>query len=98
MRLFRRLQLTLEPTGRGTLLHGIRLFAILAEEPSRAFTAWRQDELEPRAAPWTPAIFDLPHADILADQHQVSILNMVVAGEYSTLEIFGAIVSGTSAT
>ena len=39
-----------------------------------------------RAAPCTRAVFDLSHADTLADQCEVSILNVVVMIEYSTLE------------
>jgi hypothetical protein len=60
-------------SGRSQLSH-----LILRGPPARQW-----DELQPRA--WTPAIFDLSHADILADRSEVSILNVVVMIEYSTL-------------
>ena len=82
---FRRLQLAFEPAECGILLHGIRPVAALAPDSSRS-PARQGDELQPRAAPCTPAIFDLPHAHILADRREVSILNMVVMIEFSTLE------------
>ena len=49
-------------------------------QPASIGAGWSQ------AAPCTPAIFDLSHADILADRCEVSILNVVVMIEYSTLE------------
>jgi hypothetical protein len=82
---FRRPQFAFEPTECGVLLHGIKLVATLASDPSRRL-AWRPDKLQLRAAPWTPSIYDLSHADILADRREVSILNAVVLIEYSTLE------------
>ena len=82
---FRRLQFAFEPTECGVLLHGIKQVAPLATDPSRS-TARRWDELQPRAARRTPAIFDLSHADILEDRREVSILSLVVLIEYSTLE------------
>ena len=81
---FRRLQLAFEPTECRILLHGIRQIAAVAPDSSRP-PARQWDELQPRATPWTPAIFDLSHADILADRSEVSILNVVVMIEYSTL-------------
>ena len=79
---FRR-QLAFEPTECSILLHGIGQIAAVAPDSSRSpVRQW--DELQPRATPWTPAIFDLSHADILADQSEVSILNVVVMIEYST--------------
>ena len=84
MKSFRRLQLAFEPTERSILLHGIRQIAAVAPDSSRP-PARQWDELQPRATPWTPAIFDLSHADILADRSEVSILNVVVMIEYSTL-------------
>ena len=80
---FRRLQLAFEPTECSILLHRIRPVATLAFEFSWS-PVQRRHELQPRATPWTPAIFDLSHADILADQSEVSILNVVVMIEYST--------------
>jgi hypothetical protein len=85
VKLFRRLQFAFEPTECGVLLHGIKLVATLAPDPSRCL-ARRWDKLQPRAAPRTPPIYDLSHADILADRREVSILNAVVLMEYSTLE------------
>jgi hypothetical protein len=81
---FRRLQLAFEPTECSILLHGIGQIAAVAPDSSRS-PARQWDELQPRATPWTPAIFDLSHADILADRSEVSILNVVVMIEYSTL-------------
>ena len=81
---FRRLQLAFEPTECSILLHRIRQVAALAPDSSRS----------PRPAmgrapasrhTLTPAIFDLSHADILADRREVSILNVVAMIEYSTL-------------
>ena len=85
MRLFRRLQLAFEPTVCGILLHRIRLIATLTPDSSRSATR-RYDGIQPRAALWTPAILDLSHAGILAEWCEVSIPNMVVVMEYSTLE------------
>jgi hypothetical protein len=85
VKLSRRLQFALEPTVCGILLHWIRPVAILATEPSR-FPARRRHELQPRAAPLTPAISDLSHAGILAERRGLSILNAVVLMENSTLE------------
>jgi hypothetical protein len=84
VKLFRRLQFAFEPTECGVLLHGIKLVATLATDPSRCPTR-RRDKLQPRAAPRAPAINDLSHADILADRREVSILNAVVLIEDSTL-------------
>ena len=85
------LQLALEPAGHGLVLHGVRLVAILAAEPSRSPSKRRQAKCQLRVTPRTPAIFDLCllHADILAHRPGVSILNLAVAGEYSTLGYMG---------
>jgi hypothetical protein len=85
VKLFRRLQFAFEPTECGVLLHGIKLVATLAPDPSRCL-ARRWDKLQPRAAPRTPRIYDLSHAEILADRREASILNAIVLVEYSTLE------------
>ena len=80
---FRRLQLAFEPTECSILLHRIGQVAALAPDSSRSPPG--NGTSEPRATTWTPAIFDLSHAEILADRREVSILNVVAMIEYSTL-------------